>query len=96
MKDGKLKEVLEIDKSTSDVELDEAVDEIADKLANSATKKLVIWFIRTTIGLSLFGYLWYSYDWGIWVFWSYVVIAGISLFSIIYFHLSLVKAFNKL
>ena len=76
--------------------LDGAIDRISDKLADAIIKRLTIWLIRTSLGLIVFGILWYYYDWGVWVFWSYVVVALISLCINIYFNVTLVSKIANL
>jgi hypothetical protein len=72
-------------------ELDEKIDQIAEKASQVITNHLIKWLVRTLIGLSIFGTIWYFYDWGIWLFWGYVGIATVSLALIFYMFNSLSK-----
>ena len=74
-----------------DPELDEAMDQVADKIAGRFVSQLTKWAIRTTIGLILFGVLWHYYDWGVWLFGGYIVLAVISLLAQIFLHHRLVN-----
>jgi len=60
------------------------IDTISKKVSKFLITKLIKWFIRTTIGLIVFSIIWRFYNWGFWLFWSYVVIASISLIVIFY------------
>ena len=72
-------------------EIDEAIDQVADQIAGRFVSQLTKWAIRTTLGLVLFGVLWHFYDWGMWVFVGYIVLAVISLIAQIVLHHRLVN-----
>ena len=75
----------------SEGDLDAVLDEVSEKVADSLVSKLLKWFVRTTIGLVLFGVLWHYVDWGVWLFLGYVVMASVSLILTIYLHCRLVE-----
>jgi VIT1/CCC1 family predicted Fe2+/Mn2+ transporter len=83
---------MEREVDTEEHEIDELIDEVSSRLAESLVSKLVIWFVRTCIGLSISGILWYFFSWGFWIFVVYALIAFISLFVVLYVHFKLLKA----
>lgn len=46
-------------------------------------RKLIIWFVRTALGIAIAAWLASKYSWGKWVLWGYPVLALLSLTALI-------------
>ncbi len=65
-------------------DLDDYLDEtVGDAIRSYQRRKLILWVIRTTIGVLLFGWLAKTYPWGKWVLIAWIPLAILSLVAII-------------
>ena len=76
-------------------QFEEALDQLSEKVASSLASTLIRWFVRTILGLGLFGVLWYYVDWGVWLFLGYAVLAILSLILSIRLHFQLVDTIGR-
>ncbi len=77
------------DDPENDNDAEEELDRLSESIADKLVSKIIIWLVRTILGLTLFGALWYFFDWAFWLFWGYLIISPISLIFTIYLHLKL-------
>lgn len=68
--------------TTDDDDLDTIAEHLAERMTGMIKKDLLVWAVRTALGLGIAGLVWWMKAWGIWLFFAYAVIALGSLIVI--------------
>ena len=77
-------------------EIEDEISVARGEIDSMIRSSLIKWCIRSTIGAILFGYLAYSYSWGIWILLLWIPFAALSLLAIVKGRATLEKQLRSL